>query len=308
MTATREAIGARVDALAQAHEGEAFVEAVRALAAELGPEEQQLLREALLERAADEENFRKAAGRRFAEKGWTRRTFARFERLWGEDRAGAVAEAIRAGPEGRDALELEAARLRGNPGRGALVLDALSRHGDARVRGWVPGAAGDLLGASGVSVRLVLSLTRDRDAGVRRSAFAVLLRLDRDAARAAAPDLRRRLHSSDLGERVHATWALAEIGDATSLPHLAERAESAVDPAERAAAAAAALVLRGDAAAVAAGLSSCQPQSAAALAAAARILATEETVAALRTCAVSAPHEACREACSAELSRLDEEV
>ena len=38
-----------------------------------------LLQEVLLERAADEEDFQQAVRRRFAEKGWTRRTLARLE-------------------------------------------------------------------------------------------------------------------------------------------------------------------------------------------------------------------------------------
>jgi hypothetical protein len=306
VTATKAAIGARVDALAQAHEGRAFVEAVRALADDLGPEEQDLLRQTLLERAADEEDFRKLVGRRFAEKGWTRRTLARVERLWGEDRAEALAGFIRAGAAESDALELETARLSGNPGRAALVLDALSRHRDARVRAWVAGAAEELLGPSGVSLRLVLSLTRDEDAAVREAALATLLRLDQDAARAAAPDLRRRLHSAEPAERLYAIWGLAELRDARSLPVLAERAEAAVDPSERAAAAAAAFVVHGDGAAVSAGLRASRPQSAPAFATAARLLATEETIAALRECAAAAPDEACREACRAELGRLGE--
>jgi hypothetical protein len=52
VTATREEIGARVDALAQANEGDDFVTAIERLSEELGPDERPLLQEILLERAA----------------------------------------------------------------------------------------------------------------------------------------------------------------------------------------------------------------------------------------------------------------
>ncbi len=48
---TRAALEARVDKLDEEHEGEAFVEAVRAFAGQLDEEEQELLGRILLERA-----------------------------------------------------------------------------------------------------------------------------------------------------------------------------------------------------------------------------------------------------------------
>ena len=80
MIAVRDEIGARVDALALAHEGDDFVTAVRDLADELDDEGKAALQQVLLERAADEEDFQKAVRQRFAEKGWTRRTLAKLER------------------------------------------------------------------------------------------------------------------------------------------------------------------------------------------------------------------------------------
>jgi hypothetical protein len=305
VTATKEEIAERVDALGNTHEGDDFVAAIRSFSDEIGPDAQPMLQQVLLERAADEEDFQEAVRRRFAEKGWTRRMLARLERVWRDDRANEVAAALLAGPDGEDALALEVGRLRAERGRAALVLDELSRHESPVVRVWVPGAAADILGDGGA--RLVLSMTRDRDTEVRDAAVQALVGLDDEKAHAIVPDLRRRLQAPSAEERVKATWALAELGDTRSLAALQARAESSVDPAERSAARAATLVLREDADAVTAGLRASDPENVPALAAAARILATDETRAALRDCADAAPDEASRAACAAELERLPEE-
>jgi hypothetical protein len=295
-----------VDALGNTHEGDEFVAAIRSLSDEIGPDAQAMLQQVLLERAADEEDFQEAVRHRFAEKGWTRRTLARLERVWRDDRANEVAAALLAGPDGEDALELEVRRLRDVRGRAALVLDELSRHESRVVRAWVPGAAADILGDGGA--RLVLSMTRDRDTEVRDAAVEALVGLDDETARAIVPDLRRRLQAPSAEERVKATWALAELGDTHSLATLRARAESSDDPAERSAARAATLVLREDADAVAAGLRAHDPETVAAFAVAARVLATDETRAALRECADAAPDDGSRAACAAELERLPEEA
>jgi HEAT repeat protein len=242
VTATKDEIGERVDALAQAHDGDEFVAAVQQLAEEVGPAGQPLLREVLLERAAAEEDFQRAISRRFGERRWAGRTFARFERLWRDDRADAVAAALGAGEDGSEALAREVASLREDRGRSALVLDELSRHADRRVRAWVPGAAADLLGDGGT--RLVLSLTRDREPEVRVAAVSALVSLGPKASQLALPDLRRRLHSSDPGERIAAMQGLAEAGDGSALGTIEERAEAADLPEERQAARAAAAALR----------------------------------------------------------------
>jgi len=306
VTAAKEQIGARVDALAEAHEGDTFVSAVERLAEELGPEGRPLLQQVLLERAADEEDFQEAVRRRFAEKGWTRRTLARLERLWRDDRADTIAAALKAGPEGEAEVERETNVLRDEPGRAALVLDELSRHESRRVRAWVPGAAAEILGDGGE--RLVLSLTRDRDREVRDAALAALLELGPEAARAVVPDLRRRLHSADAAERIAAAWALAQVGDGASLGVIEERAETAELPDERSAALAASHVLRGNETAVVAGLRGHDHDDLPALAAAARILGTEATLDALRDAAEAAPDNACRAACRAELDKVREEA
>lgn len=242
MTATKSEIATRVDALAEAYEGGDFVAAVERLAHEVGPEGRPVLQEVLLERAADEQDFQEAVRARFAYRGWTRRMLTRIEGLWKDDRADAVAAALEAGPNGEEALAHEVEALRRDRGRAALVLDELSRHKDPRVRGWVPGAAADLLGDGGS--RLVLSLTRDKEPSIRADAVSALLSLGPDSARLVVPDLRRRLHARDEAERIRAMRALAEAGDGASLPAIEERAGSAELPEEREAAAEAAAILR----------------------------------------------------------------
>jgi hypothetical protein len=301
VSATPEEIGARVDALAHEHRGDEFVAAVRRLADELGPDGKPALQQILLERAADEEDFQKAVRRRFAEKGWIRRTYARLESGWRDDRAHEIAAALEAGLEGEATVERESERLRADRGRAALVFDELSRHTSARVRAWVPGAAVGILEEGGV--RLILSMTRDRDDGVREAATDALLALDPGAARTIAPDLRRRLHSADARGRLAAAWALAELGERRSLAVLSERAESAATPEERSAAHAAALVLERDEGAIISGLSAGDSSAAPHLARAARLLGTPATLAALEECAGSATDDALRAACRAELEK-----
>lgn len=305
MSATKEEIGARVDALAHAHEGDEFVAAVRRLADELGPDGQPVLQQILMERAADEEDFQRAVRRRFAEKGWMRRTFARLESQWRDDRADDIAAALEAGPNGTEAVEREVARLGADRGRAALVLDELSRHESARVRRWVPQAAAEILGTG--AVRLVLSMARDRDDLVREAAVHAALALDREAAFTVAPDFRRRLQSADVRERIAAAWLLAELGDRRSLGVLKERARSADTPAERSAIHAATLVLEEDEASVVAALRGAEPPDAEALARAARLLGSGAALAALEDCAESAADEGVRAACRGELERLGRE-
>jgi HEAT repeats len=298
--AAHEEIGARVDALALAHEGDDFVAAVRKLADELPDDEKAALQQVLLERAADEEDFQKAVRQRFAEKGWTRRTFAKVERMWKDDRADTIAAALESGAD--EDVDRELATLRRELGRAALVLDELSRHQSPRVRAWVPAVAEEVLGDGGV--RLILSLTRDRDPAVRDAAVEALFELGPEAAAPLAPDMRRRLQSSEPRERIAATWALAALGDTASLRALTGRAESAETQSERSVARAAVLVLREDEGAIAEGLRRHEHEDVPALAVAARMLGTDVTLAALRQAASEAPDEECRSACAAELDMI----
>jgi len=302
--AVRDEIGARVDALALAHEGDDFVTAVRELAGELDDEGKAALQQVLLERAADEEDFQKAVRQRFAEKGWTRRTLAKLERRWRDDRSDTIAAALKAGDD--DEVERELETLRREPGRAALVFDELSRHESPRVRAWVPAVAEDVLGDGGR--RLILSLTRDRDPAVRDAAVEALFELGPEAAAPLAPDLRRRLQSSEPRERIAATWGLAALGDMSSLRVLAQRAETADTETEKSVARAAVLVLNNDEGAIAEGLRRHAHDDVPALAVAARMLGTDLTVGALREAASSAPDEECRAACAAELDLIREEA
>jgi hypothetical protein len=242
VTAAKHELGARVDALAHAHEGEAFVAAVERLAEEVGPEGQPVLQEVLLERAAEEEDLRQAVSRGYAEKGWWRRQLGRLERLQRDEQAERVGAALQAGPGGEEALGLELDVLRADRGRAAVVLDALSRHDDPAVRAWVPPTAAEILGDG--ADRLVLSLTRDREPTVRTAAVWALVGLGPESARLVLPDLRRRLHSDDAEERISAVQALAGAGDQKALPLIEQLAETAELPAERLAADAAADSLR----------------------------------------------------------------
>jgi hypothetical protein len=305
VTTSSEEIEARVDALAHEHEGEEFVAAVRRLADELGPEGQPMLQQILLERAADEEDFQKAVRRRFAEKGWMRRTYARLESAWRDDRADEIAAALEAGPEGEARLEAETARLRTDRGRAALVLDELSRHPNVDVRLWVPGAAREILrdGAE----RLLLGMTRDDHPDVRDAAVEELLALGPDSARKVIPDLRRRLHSKDIHEPVFAMWALAELEDRRSLPAITRiaRASGLEHPFHARSAQIVCMVLEGRREEITAGLKAENGQEIGWFAAAARIEGSEETLAALEECARNGSREHARQVCRSELEKLE---
>ena len=222
--------------------------------------------------------------------------------MWRDDRADTIAAALESGSD--EEIERETETLRREPGRAALVLDELSRHESARVRAWVPAVAADILGDGGA--RLILSLTRDREQSVKDAAVAALFELGPDAAAPLAPDMRRRLQSSEPRERIAATWALAALGDDASLRVLSDRAESGETQEERAVARAAVLVLREDESSIVEGLRRHEHEDVPALAVAARMLGTEATVAALRTAAAEAPDEECRTACKAELDLVRE--
>jgi hypothetical protein len=242
VTATRQEIGVRVDALARAHQGDDFVTAIEGLAEELGPDERPLLQEVLLERAAGEESFQRALRRRFRAKGWTRRSLARLEGLWRDDRADAVAAAIMAGSAGETTLRQGLESLREDAGRAGVVLDELSRHRDERVRAWVPGAGADILGDGGT--RLIASLSRDRDAEVRDGAVTALLGLGPEAIQVVLPDLRPRLHAKEPARASRRHGEARRRWDDSVLALLEERAATAAIPEERDAARAATIALR----------------------------------------------------------------
>lgn len=81
---------------------------------------------------------------------------------------------------------------------------------------------------------------------VRDAAAAALIGLGPDASRLVLPDLRRRLHSSSVAERIGAMESLAAAGDATALAVFEECAAAGETPDEREAARSAAVILHAD--------------------------------------------------------------
>jgi hypothetical protein len=76
---SRVELSARVQALADRHEGDAFVREIAAFAKSLDASDRALLEEILVARAKREEEVGKAVGRPAHEKGWLRRTLASAE-------------------------------------------------------------------------------------------------------------------------------------------------------------------------------------------------------------------------------------
>jgi hypothetical protein len=71
---SRAELERRIDELAAQHKGRAFADAVKALAAELGDEDEELLKDILVERAA---SLDQAVMDRVDARGWVRRQWDR---------------------------------------------------------------------------------------------------------------------------------------------------------------------------------------------------------------------------------------
>ena len=76
---SRRDIEDRVNVLRERYDGEAFAEAVAAFSEELEPEEQEDLREILLERSRDYSMRNAELDQRLEQGGWLRRTFGKIE-------------------------------------------------------------------------------------------------------------------------------------------------------------------------------------------------------------------------------------
>jgi hypothetical protein len=76
---SRRDIEDRVNVLRERYDGEAFAAAVAEFSEELGPEEQEDLREILLERSREHAQRNAALDQRLDQGGWLRRTFGRIE-------------------------------------------------------------------------------------------------------------------------------------------------------------------------------------------------------------------------------------
>ena len=307
MAWSREDLDERVEKLAGTHEGKDFVKAVSRFAEEeLEPDERDLLGAVLLERAEEEHAFQEAARRRAREPGWWRRTVRRVEDLVGDsdvgERAGWAAAAVLDEDAGR--IDAVVAELRADRGRAARVLDRLSRHADATVRGWVASMARPVLDEG--SSYVLMGLTRDGDREVRDATVAQLVALDPDAARRLVPALRRRARSEEPEESVAAMWALATLRDTGSLPHLRQIAEAEDADRSRRRAAEGASLLLGDPQEILERMRAHDHDLMPALAVAARLLSTEEARAVLAERAEGAPDAECRAVCRVELRKLEE--
>ncbi len=76
---SRRDIEDRVNVLRERHDGEAFAAAIAEFSEELEPEEQEDLREILLERSRDHAVRNATLDERFAQGGWLRRTFGKID-------------------------------------------------------------------------------------------------------------------------------------------------------------------------------------------------------------------------------------
>jgi hypothetical protein len=77
---SRQDIEDRVNVLRERFDGEAFADAIAKFSEELGPEEQEDLREILLERSRDYAARNAALDERFDRGGWLKRTLDKMER------------------------------------------------------------------------------------------------------------------------------------------------------------------------------------------------------------------------------------
>ena len=75
---SRRDIEDRVNVLRERHDGEAFAAAVAEFSEELGPEEQEDLREILIERSREHAERNAALDQRLEQGGWLRRTFGKI--------------------------------------------------------------------------------------------------------------------------------------------------------------------------------------------------------------------------------------
>jgi hypothetical protein len=76
---SRRDIDDRVNVLRERYDGDDFAAAVADFSEELGPEEQEDLREILLERSREHAQRNAALDQRLDQGGWLRRTFGRIE-------------------------------------------------------------------------------------------------------------------------------------------------------------------------------------------------------------------------------------
>ncbi len=111
-----------------------------------------------------------------------------------------------------DAAVVEVLRADSNA---QAILEELSTDRDLEVRGWVPGAAGQILGEA--AIPLIRRMMRDRDTDIRGLAMDALEAIDPTLLDAILPELRRKVRSGNSSEVVSAAWRLAERGDVETI-------------------------------------------------------------------------------------------
>ena len=197
-----------------------------------------------------------------------------------------------------DAVAL--AELRSRPDA-EEILEELSRSSDLEVRGWVPGAAREVLGDR--SVPLVMRMTNDRDADIRDLAIQSLEAIDPKLLDALTEHLRRRLASTDDDEVLSTAWRLAQRGDLASIAPIevwGDRYESWMW--QHKAASVILLVLTSPDE-VAGRIRDHDHDHMTWLSYAAIVVNTSESRGALTECSVSGPDEVCRRVCAYALTK-----
>jgi len=183
------------------------------------------------------------------------------------------------------------------------LLKELAGHRDPVVRGWALSAIGDSIGVAGLDI-LTDRAKRDRDSDVRDIAIQELLDLDLDEARQLAPIYRRKLRSKDLYEPATGMWALAAVGDSSSLDAIRTIEETATNAIQKNTAAVVSMILEGRSSEILAGIRSHNHDLMPWLTKAARILGTPEAQNVLQECAASTFDEECRNWCRKDAEYL----
>lgn len=199
-----------------------------------------------------------------------------------------------------DAQVLE--KLRRAPNAKEL-LEELARSRDPEIRGWVPTAARQILGAA--SEPLIRQMAADRDAGIRDMAVDALESLDPDLLKSLVPSLRERLESSDDGEVLSSAWRLVKLRDIDAASQI-EKFRDRFDPSwwQSKAASVILLALRSPEE-IPKRIRAHDHDHMTWLSYAATLMDVPDARAAVEDCKVNAPDEDCRTACahSIELSQ-----
>ena len=173
------------------------------------------------------------------------------------------------------------------------------------MREWATDVAARVLGKD--AAPLLVRVTKDRDPDVRDLGIARLLEVDTKAAEAIVPLLRRRLRGPEFYDAVSAMWALAQLRNRAAIEDIREAGRVGREAGKTFQGIVADVVgdlLDGRENEIVASLEQHDHDRVSALAKAASLIGTPEALAALRSCAESAPDEDCRLACQERLRRV----